>query len=692
MKASQSINSLAIKQRKAKESFQDPSTEPNSARVFLTERIPNSRQILGKAISMDRSIMNNGKRLKKYKLSKIMNRVVESKERLLDRGFTSTLLQTEDIHLKRREIEMKQRDTVLIEWAKEKVREVKSGNFIPPAIREVVDKNIKKDLIKAKNKVERVNKKIKREESIGFRRKGQYFQVENQFPTISYDRFNKDDDFGKMIHLGSGISTIKHIRGEFPIKSSWPEGWKFKNYPPGAEYLEEEDETDKKKALPDPVLKVRNFHKKYARISTPPDPSETKKYICSHKLVQKPTSDESPSIHNYIKLEKEKRFDAMKDQAKRRAEVKTINIITEFGEGKIDFKGFKKRGSSINLGVTSSRSSILGSKNDSEKQTHLGDKLKPRRLSTIRDLKKAPKSSMMRSVHSSLAMKNKAKKAPLNSLNKPLLPITDRNEKGNIISPLDSNDLRKSASNFRRRLGVNVKVARKSINLDDENLEKSPKPTLLHGSSSEDILSQLKKIDLEVKKQLEKYHAVQQQESPVVRLPVGSPDIRITGFDKIHSLREESDESLSSQESDSTPFCPTLSNKDDISPGVEHITEYFRANPEVKKEPIGKQAQKITLQFIVSRIESMKYGRKPEDAKDQSRRWRKRIKNLKKTEKFKNNTQNKCERLINNCESLIRNDIPSRVLYRDLQSYLQNSNMEINDKIIRILSLHSENI
>lgn len=50
----------------------------------------------------DRKIMNNSEKLKKHKKAKIIGRGIQSKELLLDRGFISTLIETEDIHLNRR--------------------------------------------------------------------------------------------------------------------------------------------------------------------------------------------------------------------------------------------------------------------------------------------------------------------------------------------------------------------------------------------------------------------------------------------------------------------------------------------------------------------------------------------------------------------------------------------------------------
>lgn len=52
---------------------------------------------------------------------------------------------------------------------------------------------------------------------------------------------------------------------------------------------------------------------------------------------------------------------------------------------------------------------------------------------------------------------------------------------------------------------MNLKIAKKSMKLDDENLQESPKVKFLDRSDSREIINQLKKIDQEVKKQLEKY-------------------------------------------------------------------------------------------------------------------------------------------------------------------------------------------
>uniref|UniRef100_A0A7S3KW50 Uncharacterized protein n=1 Tax=Euplotes crassus TaxID=5936 RepID=A0A7S3KW50_EUPCR len=132
---------------------------------------------------------------------------------------------------------------------------------------------------------------------------------------------------------------MKHIQGEFPIKSSWPKGWKFKDYPKRDDDSPPIVEEVKEIPSPDPLIKVRNFHKKYARIATPPDKSETTRYISSHKVPNKPVIEEPPPpIHKYIETEKGKLLDTMGKQAKKRAELRTINTITEFGELKVNVK------------------------------------------------------------------------------------------------------------------------------------------------------------------------------------------------------------------------------------------------------------------------------------------------------------------------------------------------------------------
>lgn len=59
------------------------------------------------------------KNLKRNKKAKIIERIVENKKLLLDRGFLSTLIETEDIHLKRRAKEAES-EFKIRNWANEK--------------------------------------------------------------------------------------------------------------------------------------------------------------------------------------------------------------------------------------------------------------------------------------------------------------------------------------------------------------------------------------------------------------------------------------------------------------------------------------------------------------------------------------------------------------------------------------------
>lgn len=144
--------------------------------------------------------------------------------------------------------------------------------------------------------------------------------------------------------------TTKHITGEFPIKSTWPKAWRFKvsfkkilelswenwvlfwvrtrgRYVCSSCWLNNIIEV----APIDPVVKVREFHKKYSRISTPPDKKKMAENIYSNRTARSSVEKVS-SIHEYIQSKKQKILETMGNQAKRRASILTMNTITEFGE------------------------------------------------------------------------------------------------------------------------------------------------------------------------------------------------------------------------------------------------------------------------------------------------------------------------------------------------------------------------
>lgn len=74
------------------------------------------------------------------------------------------------------------------------------------------------------------------------------------------------------------------------------------------------------------------FHKKYARINTPPDKNDANKYISSKMTLIPLVETPSVSTRKYVSNKRSAILDSMNVQAKKKSDMLTLNTITEFGK------------------------------------------------------------------------------------------------------------------------------------------------------------------------------------------------------------------------------------------------------------------------------------------------------------------------------------------------------------------------
>jgi hypothetical protein len=92
----------------------------------------------------------------------------------------------------------------------------------------------------------------------------------------------------------------------------------------------------KQKAKDDKIQKIRNFHKKYARIITPPDKNDANKNISSKTTLMSVAESKYVPKKEYIPIKKNAILESMNVCAKKKSNILTMNIITEFGKIKVD--------------------------------------------------------------------------------------------------------------------------------------------------------------------------------------------------------------------------------------------------------------------------------------------------------------------------------------------------------------------
>jgi len=74
----------------------------NTIKNVVPDFIPNANEMLAKNIRSYQAIMASGEKNGKNSKTKILERIIEAKKLLKDRGFNATYIEIEDVHLNRR--------------------------------------------------------------------------------------------------------------------------------------------------------------------------------------------------------------------------------------------------------------------------------------------------------------------------------------------------------------------------------------------------------------------------------------------------------------------------------------------------------------------------------------------------------------------------------------------------------------
>lgn len=113
--------------------------------MFFPNSIKSARQLMKsyeKLSLLGSADREDADKLRNKKKAKVLERILEGKKLLLDRGFNATYIETEEIHLKRR-YEDAILEHKLKEWAKAENDSIKTGRvFCPPILASKVKQNI----------------------------------------------------------------------------------------------------------------------------------------------------------------------------------------------------------------------------------------------------------------------------------------------------------------------------------------------------------------------------------------------------------------------------------------------------------------------------------------------------------------------------------------------------------------------